>query len=112
VDAAARRGVDAHFVADDQALLELAGNDVVARAPASIAGLAEVRGHGIVPVTHRAASKIGLVVRLVDDASLERMPPAKTCDVLGVTLPVVNTPVRHEAQAVRIVLASLRISLV
>jgi HPr kinase/phosphorylase len=112
VEAARARGLDAHFVADDQALVELSGNSVVARTPAAIAGLAEVRGHGIVPVKHREACKIGLVVRLVPDESIERMPLAKTCDLLGVTLPVVNTPMRHEAQAVRIVLASLRISLV
>jgi serine kinase of HPr protein (carbohydrate metabolism regulator) len=112
IDAAARRGVEAHFVADDQALLERSGGDVLARVPASIAGLAEVRGHGIVPVKHREACKIGLVVRLAADESIERMPAGKTCDLLGVTIPVVNTPMRHEAQAVRIVLASLHVSLV
>jgi HPr kinase/phosphorylase len=112
VEAARGRGLDAHFVADDQALLARSGDTVVAKVPGALAGLAEVRGHGIVPVTHRDSTIIGLVVRLVPDESVERMPAGGTCDLLGVTLPVVNTPVRHEAQAVRIVLASLRISLV
>jgi serine kinase of HPr protein (carbohydrate metabolism regulator) len=93
-------------------LVERKGEKIIARVPPAIAGLAEVRGLGIVPVRHRPSPEIGLVVRLVEDEKMERMPDPQTCQLLGVTLPVVNTPVRHEAQAVRIVLASLRISLV
>ena len=40
----------ARLVADDQALLRRADNQVLARAPAAIAGLIEVRGVGILRV--------------------------------------------------------------
>jgi HPr kinase/phosphorylase len=112
VEAAARRGIEAFFVADDQALVERDGAKIIARVPPAIAGLAEVRGFGVVPVAHRPFTSIGLVVRLAGDQAIERMPHPQDCDLLGVMIPVVNTPVRHEAQAVRIVLASLRISLI
>jgi HPr kinase/phosphorylase len=112
VEAARGRGIEAFFIADDQALVERRGGKIIARVPPAIAGLAEVRGHGVVAVRHRPSTQIGLVVRLAEDQAIERMPDPQTCQLLGLTLPVVNTPVRHEAQAVRIVLASLRISLV
>jgi len=112
VDAARQRGIDAHFVADDQALLEVEDGRIVARTPPSIAGLAEIRGHGIVRLAHRSRSTIGLVLAMVEDDGLERMPEQVTTFVLGIELPAIAVPVRHEAQAVRIILARLGISLV
>lgn len=112
VDAAARRGIAANFVADDQAIVERRGHVVTASAPQTIAGLAEIRGHGIVPVAHKPSCAVALVARLVADETVGRMPGEKTATVEGIELPLVEVPVRHEAQAVRIVLASLHISVV
>ncbi|HSO47252.1 MAG TPA: HPr kinase/phosphorylase [Rhizobiaceae bacterium] len=112
VDAAARRGIPAHFVADDQALVERRGDGVTASVAQTIAGLAEIRGHGIVSVAHKPSCAIALVARLVADEAVGRMPIDKTAVIEGIELPLVEVPVRHEAQAVRIVLASLRISVV
>jgi serine kinase of HPr protein (carbohydrate metabolism regulator) len=112
VDAARRRGAQAHFVADDQCMLEATGTGLLARTPETIAGLAEVRGHGIVPVNHVPDCIIGLVVRLRDDEKIERMPEQDLTSLLGVKLPCIDVPVRHEAQAIRIILARLGIPLV
>ncbi len=112
VDAAARRGIAAHFVADDQALVERRGDSLAASVPHAIAGLAEIRGHGIVPVAHKPSCALALVARLVADEAVGRMPVVEVTTIEGIELPVVKVPVRHEAQAVRIVLASLRISVV
>jgi len=43
-------------------------------APAPIAGHMEVRGLGIVSVTHVQSAMLGLVVRLTEAANIERLP--------------------------------------
>jgi hypothetical protein len=57
------------------------------------------------------ASKPGcivrLVVRLVPDETVDRMPEPAHTSLFDVDLPLVKLPERHEAQSIRIVLASL-----
>lgn len=112
VDTAKRRGVEAHFIADDQALIERGRDRIWAVCPPAIAGLSEVFGHGVARVAHKDRCEVGLLVRLVDDRLVERMPEPRTAAIEGLEVPLVEVPVRHEAQAVRIVLASLRISVI
>lgn len=86
-----RRHVLAELVSDDQVLLERRGDDLVARAPATIAGLIEVRGIGCVRLPVVAEAKVALVVDLTSDGRIERMPdPPPTCDIEGVVLPVLQ----------------------
>jgi hypothetical protein len=54
----------AKLVADDRTLLFLAKGVLHAKAPASIKGLLEIRGVGIVKLPVRATVKIALVVKL------------------------------------------------
>jgi HPr kinase/phosphorylase len=54
----------AKLVADDRTILFIAKGALWARAPASIKGLLEIRGLGIVKLPVRASVKIALVVRL------------------------------------------------
>jgi hypothetical protein len=54
----------AKLVADDRTLLFVKGGALHAKAPASIKGLLEVRGVGIVKLPVRAGVRISLVVRL------------------------------------------------
>ena len=63
------------LVADDQ--VEIA--EGVARAPAALAGLIEVRGLGILRLPHQATARLALVIRLGYGAPLgERLPdPAR-----------------------------------
>ena len=71
---AASAGRFAAFVADDRVELVAAGGRLVARAPVSIAGLAELYGRGILSVPHEPAAVIALVVDLLPPDEIPRMP--------------------------------------
>lgn len=60
------------LVADDRTLVTLEGGRAVARCPATIAGLLEVRGVGLLRFPHLAAAPIALAVLCADRP--ERMP--------------------------------------
>lgn len=79
----------ARLVADDQTMLTRDGARLIARAPATIAGLIEARGVGILRLPpERLAPQVvvALIVDLVDPARIERLPEAAREDLLGVSL--------------------------
>lgn len=72
------------LVADDQVALTPERGAVVARAPAKLAGLIEVRGIGIIRRLPRFQAPVALLVDLVARDAVERMPmPAveSLCDI-------------------------------
>lgn len=79
------------LVADDQTLVEKAGERLLARAPAQLAGLIEIRGQGIFNVPHLACARLSAVVVL---QSAVRLPDAhQACfTVEGLDLPVIHMP--------------------
>lgn len=79
----------ARLVADDQTELQREGDDIIMKAPASIAGRIEVRGLGIVDVPHLASAPLRLVVDLMPPQEIERMPAAHECTFLGCAFPLV-----------------------
>jgi serine kinase of HPr protein (carbohydrate metabolism regulator) len=90
---AARRGWNAALVADDRVLLHPVNGRLVARAPASIAGLAELRGIGPVPVKSVAAAVLSFAVRPVLPPFGERVAPeAETYAEGPVLLPLLRLP--------------------
>ena len=102
------------LVSDDQVALsagtgEQAGR-VIARPPAAIAGLLEVRGIGLLPVSATASAPVALVVDLKPGGEIERMPEPATCSYLGVRLPLIALdPFRPSAPAaLRLAMAALR----
>jgi HPr kinase/phosphorylase len=107
IEAAQRDGRAAYFVADDQAMLSSRAGQLWATAMAPIAGRAELRGLGIIAVKHRRRSRIGLIASLVEDALVKRLPAPMTRNLVGVTLPVLELPCRHESQCARIIRAWL-----
>ena len=102
------------LVVDDQVRLSREdgkdGGRLIARAPAAIAGLLEVRGIGLVPVPCVASAPVALVVDLKPGGEIERMPEPATCAYLGIRLPLIALdPFRHSAAAtVRMVVAAIR----
>lgn len=92
---ARRRGLFSALVADDQVLLDVAGGRIVARAPASIAGLAEIRGSGIVSVETIGCAILGQIVQPIRPPFDERIAPdGEECEILpGHRLPLTRLPV-------------------
>lgn len=69
------RGLFAALVSDDQVLVSAADGNLVARAPAAIAGLAEMRGAGIIRVETIATAVLHRAVRPIEPPFAERLPP-------------------------------------
>lgn len=93
--AAAKAGLVAfaRLVADDRVELISAHGRIIARPPAELAGLIEVRGLGIRRVAHEPGAVVNLVLDL-GDPQAERMPePAAGVAVIaGVELPRLSVP--------------------
>ena len=89
----AEPGLEPLLVADDQVWVERQNNgSLVASAPPSLRGKIEVRGLGIVEVSHRGAARLALAVDLVLPQEVPRMPPDPfdRITLLGVAIPVVK----------------------
>jgi len=80
-------GAGAVLVADDRVDLAVQGGALVARPPAALAGLLEVRGIGIVRLPHAAEVGVGIVVDLVPAREIERLPAPQTIELIGFTVP-------------------------
>ena len=92
--AARRAGLFAALVADDQVMIAVENGRVIARRPASIAGLAEIRGAGIAKVESIAAAVMDLAVLPVKAPFGERLPPENEVFTLpgGDHLPLLRLP--------------------
>ena len=93
-------------MADDQSELRRRGDGLIVCAPATIAGLFEVRGLGILRLDALAEAPVGLVADLVAANRIERLPPRRAETILGVAVPLVEIA-PFEASAV----AKLRLAL-
>ncbi len=79
----------ARLVADDQSELFRRGDSVIVRAPATIAGLIEVRGIGICRLDALAEAPVALIAELVPAENLERLPARQSETILGLALPLI-----------------------
>jgi serine kinase of HPr protein (carbohydrate metabolism regulator) len=88
------------LVADDQSELCREGDRIIVRAPATIAGLIEVRGIGIIRLDALAEAPVALIVDLVPSEEIERLPARHTETILGLALPRITvTPFDASAAA-------------
>jgi hypothetical protein len=89
---AQRLGIDAALVADDQVLISIEDNAVVASSPASIAGMIELRGTGIVRIPY--ASRAAMHYAVIPGSAIgeNRLPPAsETASIAsGIELPAIR----------------------
>ena len=88
LDRAASQGFHAGLIADDRTRLEQRHGRLIARGHPAVAGLIEIRGHGIrrAATTH-AAAVIRLVIDLVAERTRSPEPTCETATILGVRLP-------------------------
>lgn len=78
------------LVADDRVDLTRDGDDVMATVPATIAGMIEARGVGIVRDVPHAPARLRLVVDLVARDEVPRLPATDTCVMLDIRLPLIR----------------------
>lgn len=92
---AREHGLFAALVADDQVFVTPASGGLVARSPQSIAGLAEVRGFGIIGVETISGALLHRAVRPIRAPFTERLAPeAEEIEVVpGYRLPVKRLPI-------------------
>lgn len=76
------------LLADDYTLLTREGGQVMAAAPDEIAGKMEVRGFGLVNMAPARDIPVALVVELVGEDSVERLPDPRHTEIEGVRLPL------------------------
>jgi HPr kinase/phosphorylase len=79
----------ATLVADDQTMLRVDNNKLLASPPKSLAGLIELRGQGLLHLPFLPEVPVDLVVDLREAAEIERLPEEHllTCQIAGVTVP-------------------------
>ena len=99
----------AGLVADDYSQLRREGDAIVVRAPASISGMIEARGVGILKVEPLAAAPLALIADLVAAQHVERLPEPSSETIFGLAIPVVAiAPFEASAPAkLRFALAAL-----
>ncbi len=102
---ARREGRQAALVADDQVLLRREGDRLIGAAPASIAGLLEISGVGIVAQAHLPQAEISLVAALSTEPP--RLPDLPSADLCGLSIRHVHLHSREAALGAEIILEVL-----
>lgn len=93
----------AMLISDDYTLLQRIDGEVVALAPATIAGKIEVRGLGIISLPHRDKVRVALLIRLTDNP--ERLPDVERRHIVGVDVREVAIDARSASAAIKVELA-------
>jgi serine kinase of HPr protein (carbohydrate metabolism regulator) len=94
------------LVADDRTDLNRKGDRLMASAPARIAGKIEIRGVGIVPLTHVAEAPVGLAIDLVTPERVERLPAAQGRSWLGIDVPLLALAPFESSAAAKVRIAA------
>ena len=79
------------LVADDRSLVWVSGGRLFAKAPATLAGLIEVRGLGVLPhpALDFAPLRLSVVLESASEA-VERLPEGESVRILGLSLPQIR----------------------
>jgi len=80
----------ARLVADDQVVLDVQSDRLVARAKAGWSGLLELRGLGLVTLPAASFAPLVLLVDLVGREDVPRLPEAAYAELIGHRLPVLR----------------------
>ena len=93
------------LISDDQTVLHRKDAQVLVRAPATIVGLIEVRGLGILRIDPVDEAPLGLLVDLVSSVEIERLPDPRWETILGVPIPLIALAPFEAAAAAKVRLA-------
>ena len=107
IDSARAQGRFACFVSDDRVWLSVHNNKLIAEAPETIKGLAEVHFYGPTPVFHQSRAVIDRVVVLADATSAPRYREDTKEIIEGIALPALTLPTRNAAGGARAIMAWL-----
>lgn len=110
IDHCCSRALFSRLIGDDQLLAAGYGGRLVCRAPAAIAGLAEVPGIGPRPLPFEPAGVIGLVVRLVPGREMARFQDEAGETIAGCAVPRIDVAERNAAAALPAIMARLSIA--
>ncbi len=80
----------ARLVADDRCDIQIDNGRVMASAPTTIAGLLEVRGLGIMRIEALSRIPVSLLIDLVAEKDIERLPEPTTVDIAGVAISAIR----------------------
>jgi len=80
----------AHLVADDRVALSTENGALYASPPEILTGLMEVRGLGLVEMDYKAKSPVRLIVDLVEQEKIERMPSPASEEINGIEISYVQ----------------------
>jgi serine kinase of HPr protein (carbohydrate metabolism regulator) len=93
----------ATLVSDDYTLVARSGSSLTGSAPATIAGLIEVRGIGLVTLPHLPQVRLALVADL--DSRPARLPEPATRLVGGIALPLIALAALESSAPIKLELA-------
>src|SRR4029078_4247908 len=98
------------LVSDDQTIVKLDGDRLLATAPPNIAGKLEIRGIGIVEMERLSDVPVALLVELTSD--IQRLPDdSRERPILGVKLPLVSMDALTASAPSKVALALARMGL-
>ena len=110
VDHLRQRGLFSRVIGDDQLFVTGHAGRLLCRAPAAIAGLAEVAGLGPRPLPFEPAGIIDLHVRLVGEAEMERFQQEVSEPIAGCPVPRIDLVRRNVSAALPAVMSRLSIA--
>lgn len=98
------------LVSDDQTIVKKVGARLCAAAPPTIRGKLEIRGVGIVEMSHVDDQPVALVVELTSD--IQRLPDdSRERLILGVPVPLISIDAKTASAASKVALALDRLGL-
>ena len=98
----------ADLISDDQTILCKKNKKIIATAPRTIAGKLEVRGLGIVDFPYRENASLVLVLDLINEGAVERLPKIDFVDYFDIKIPNLRI-LSFESSAVEKVSLALRL---
>lgn len=98
--------MQAMLISDDYVAIERDGARLLARAPATLSGLIEVRGLGIMRVDCASEAEVTLVVELAAGGEIPRLPDIPATAVYdGIEVPVLKLAPFEPAAPIKLLLA-------